>query len=190
MSIVQVLKVLVPDIARKHVCEMSSRGPLFEFLKSHCRYLTVSEYFDGVLPGAFKDGVQCQDVHQLTYPDECFNICTSTEVFEHVADDLKGFAEIHRVLRPGSLFIFTVPLSNSVTTVQRAELVDGEIRHLLPPEYHSDLIRGEEKVLVYRDFGLDIAERLRQAGFSSARIMKVDDSEWWGLGQSVVIAEK
>jgi SAM-dependent methyltransferase len=190
MSIVQVLKVLVPDIALKHVYEMSSRGPLFEFLKSHCRYLTVSEYFDGVLPGAFKDGVQCQDVHQLTYPDECFNICTSTEVFEHVADDLKGFAEIHRVLRPGSLFIFTVPLSNSATTVQRAELVDGEIRHLLPPEYHSDLIRGEEKVLVYRDFGLDITERLRQAGFGSARIMKVDDSEWWGLGQSVVVAEK
>ena len=190
MSIVQVLKMLVPDIAYKHVYEMSSRGPLFEFLKSRCRYLTFSEYFDDVLPGSFKDGVQCQDVHQLTYSDKCFDICTSTEVFEHVADDLKGFAEIHRVLRPGSLFVFTVPLSNLTTTVQRAELIDGKTRHLLPPEYHNDLIRGEEKVLVFRDHGLDIVDRLRQAGFSSARIMKVDDSEWWGLGRPVMVAGK
>ena len=190
MSIGQVLKKLVPDIADKYVYEMSSRGPYFEFLKSRCRYLTVSEYFDDVLPGSFKGGVQCQDVHRLTYPDQCFDICTSTEVFEHVADDLKGFAEMRRILRPGGLFVFTVPLSDVATTVQRAELIDGKPRHLLQPEYHGDVIRGERKVLVFRDYGSDIVDRLRHAGFSSARLMKVDDSEWWGLGRPVVIAER
>jgi hypothetical protein len=97
---------------------------------------------------------------------------------------------MRRVLRPGGLFVFTVPLSDVATTVQRAELIDGKLRHLLQPEYHGDVIRGERKVLVFRDYGSDIVDRLRHAGFSSARLMKVDDSEWWGLGRPVVIAER
>lgn len=116
-------------------------------------------------------------------------MCTSTEVFEHVPDDEKGFREIWRVLKPGGRFVFTVPLSDSPVTVKRAEIVDGEVRHLLPLEYHGDAIRGQGRILVYRDYGRDIVTRLRLCGFANATIVDVDDAQWWGLGQRVIVAQ-
>ena len=103
LSFVSVLKGVLPDLSRRHVYELSSRGPLVGYLRSHAGKLTLSEYFDDVPPGQYKAGVQCQDVQQLTYPDGCFDVCTSTEVFEHVPRDLEGFRELYRVLsRAGS----------------------------------------------------------------------------------------
>ncbi|MEO8040735.1 MAG: class I SAM-dependent methyltransferase, partial [Betaproteobacteria bacterium] len=161
MAFVAVLKVRVPDLASSHVYELSSRGPLFEYLRTRAGQLTVSEYFDDVPLGSMKGGVQCEDVQKLTFDGKTFDVCTSTEVFEHVPDDIAGFAEIKRVLRPGGLFVFTVPLSNTLRTIVRAQRKDGSIEYLCAPEYHHDRIRGEGAVLVFRDYGRDITERLR-----------------------------
>lgn len=190
MSILQVLIRECPDLADLSVYEMSSRGPLFGFLRQRAGKLTFSEFYDDVDPGTFKGGVQCQDVQHLTFDDASFDLCTSTEVFEHVPDDRKGFAEICRVLRPGGRFVFTVPLTTAASTVERALVVNGEVRHLLEPEYHGDVIRGQGKVLCFRNYGMDILERLRECGFSKARFESPDRSAWWGLGTDVVIAER
>jgi len=189
MSIVQVIQGLYPDLSALAVYEMSSRGPLFEYLKGRAGRLTSSEYFDDVAPGESKGGIQCQDVERLTFSGSSFDLCTSTEVFEHVPDDEKGFREIRRVLKPGGKFVFTVPLSDSPVTVKRAEIVDGEVRHLLSPEYHGDAIRGQGRVLVYRDYGRDLVTRLGLCGFANATVVDVDDARWWGLGQRVIIAQ-
>jgi SAM-dependent methyltransferase len=189
MSILQVLPRVCPDLSELSVYEMSSRGPLFEFLGLQAGKLTFSEFYDDVDPGTFKEGVQCQDVQQLTFDDASFDLCTSTEVFEHVPDDRRGFAEIRRVLRPGGRFVFTVPLTTDASTVERAVLVDGELRHLLEPEYHGDVIRGQGKVLCFRNYGLDILDRLRGSGFGAARFERPDRSSWWGFGTDVIVAE-
>jgi SAM-dependent methyltransferase len=190
MSIVQVLKTLYPDFSGLSAYEMSSRGPLFDFLKGNAGQLTYSEFFDDVPPGARKGGVQCQDVQALTYGDAVFDLCTSTEVFEHVPDDHQGFREIHRVLRPGGRFVFTVPLTDAPMTVERAVLSGGTIRHLLEPEYHGDVIRGQGRVLCFRNYGLDIVERLKACGFRDARLVPADGAARWGFGAKVVVAEK
>lgn len=188
MSLGCVLRAEAPELGMAHVHELSSRGPLFEFLRRRAGKLTFSEYFDDVTPGGYKDGVPCQDVQRLTYPDGAFDLCTSTEVFEHVPDDRSGFGEIRRVLKPGGMFIFTVPLGDAQQTVERARLVDGRIEHLLPPEYHGDRIRGHGRVLVFRDYGADIVERLLDAAFNAARIDRRCQGDFWGFGRPVVIA--
>ncbi|MDW7772651.1 MAG: class I SAM-dependent methyltransferase [Desulfobulbaceae bacterium] len=191
MSLVGVLRRFVPELTEKKVYELSSRGPLVNFLKRNCKKLTCSEYLDGVKPGDFKDGVQCQDVQQLTFPDNSFDICTSTEVFEHVPDDLAGFAEIRRVLRPGGLFIFTVPVFPSPETIERARLDRKfEVRHLLPPQYHSDPIRGHKGVLVFRDYGRDIVKRLEKSGFREAQLIHPENRIPYGYGRPVILARK
>lgn len=164
-------------------------GPLFEFLKRRVGTLTCSEYFDDVEPGQWRDGVQCQDFERLTFPDASFDLCTSTKVFEHVPDDVRGFGEIRGVLKPQGRFIFTVPLSDNAATTTRAERIGGELRHLLPPEYHGDSIRGQGRILVYRDYRRDIVDRLRLGGFAGARIVDADDARWWELGRNVIVAE-
>jgi SAM-dependent methyltransferase len=189
-SVMRVLDRIYPDLSATTVYEMSSRGPLYEYLKVRAGRLACSEYFDGVPPGEYRNGVQCQDVMRLTYSDLSIDLCTSTEVFEHVPDDEKGFREVRRVLRPGGRFVFTVPLSASPETVERAEMINGEVRYLLPPEYHGDAIRGQGRVLVYRDYGRDIVARLKRCGFRRAEIVKPDAGSWWGLGRDVIVAER
>jgi SAM-dependent methyltransferase len=190
MSIIKVIRELHPDLSRMAIYEMSSQGPLFEFLRRYARDLTCSEYFDNVAPGKYRGQVQCQDVQHLTYPDAAFDLCTSTDVFEHVADDNKGFREICRVLRPGARFVLTVPLSDSSHTVERAELVDGMILHHKAPEYHGDAIRGYGRVLCFRNYGRDVTQRLIQCGFSAARIVPLQEPRWWGFGRNVIVADK
>jgi SAM-dependent methyltransferase len=188
LSMVSALCAVRPQFRREKVYELSSRGPLFKFLRQEVVDLTVSEYFDDVLPGEFRNGVQCQDVQHLTFPNAQFDLVTSSEVFEHVADDRQGFFEIRRVLRPGGAFVFTVPIEDADVTIERAELRDNRIEHLLPPAYHDDHIRGRGQVLVFRDYGRDVVDRLTEAGFQSARIENGFKKAFLGMGRQVVIA--
>jgi SAM-dependent methyltransferase len=188
LSLVSVLGAVRPRLDGLSVYELSARGPLVEFLRRRAANLTTSEYLDGVPPGTARGGVRCEDVQQLTFRDASFDLCTSTEVFEHVADDARGFREVRRVLRSGGAFVFTVPLRGD-TTVERAQVRDGQIVHLLPPEYHGDRIRGRNRVLAFRTYGLDIVDRLRTAGFERAHIDWRCRNAFLGHGGGVVVAE-
>jgi SAM-dependent methyltransferase len=189
LSAIEVLRGVRPVLSGLRVFELSSRGPLVRFLRGQGAQLTLSEYFDDVAPGSMRDGVQCQDVMALTYADRSFDLCTSTEVFEHVPDDARGFAEIHRVLAPGGHFVFTVPMSGLPETVTRAIPGPQGPVHLLEPEYHGDRLRGPHGVLCYRTYGADIVERLRAAGFASAAIA-VPRNGWFGFARNVVVAQR
>ena len=172
-----------------HVYELSSRGALCRHLHRTFSHVTVSELFDDVEAGRFRDGVQCQDVQRLTYGDATFDLVTSTEVFEHVPDDRRAFSEVHRVLRPGGALVFTVPLMDAPTTLERARLDWGTVVHLTEPEYHGDRLRGRGRVLAFRTYGLDILERLRAAGFE-ARLERIDDDAHGITDAKVVVGEK
>jgi SAM-dependent methyltransferase len=165
-------RLAVPREAQ--VYELSSRGALCRHLRRRFARVTVSELFDDVPTGAFRGGVQCQDVQRLTHADAAFDLVTSTEVFEHVPDDGRAFAEVHRVLRPGGHLVFTVPLMATAPTLERARIEQGAVVHLVEPEYHGDRLRGRGAVLAFRTYGPDIVGRLRDAGFD-ARLEHVDE---------------
>lgn len=190
IALAQVLQQHYRDFSQLDVYEMSSRGPVYDFLRRRSPRLVCSEYFDDVAPGSFRDQVQCQDVQNLSYERDAFDLCTSTEVFEHVPDDRQGFSEVCRVLRSGGRFVFTVPLTESAHTVERAVMEHGVVRHMLEPEFHGDAIRGQGRVLAFRNYGLDIVDRLKACGFREAHLVTLDAKAWWGLIQKVVIAEK
>jgi SAM-dependent methyltransferase len=178
------------DVRRDaHVYELSSRGALCRHLRRTFASVTVSELFDGVEAGQFRDGVQCQDVQRLTYGTASFDVVTSTEVFEHVPDDRRAFAEVHRVLRPGGFLVFTVPLMDAPATLERARLEDGGVVHLVEPEYHGDRLRGRGRVLAFRTYGMDILDRLRAAGFE-ARLERIDDDAHAIADGRVVVGRK
>ena len=171
------------------VYEMSSRGALCRHLRRTFAQVTMSELFDDVAAGGFRDGVQCQDAQRLTYGDAAFDLVTSTEVFEHVPDDRRAFGEIYRVLRPGGSLVFTVPLMDAPATLERARRENGAIVHLFEPEYHGDRLRGRRKVLAFRTYGLDILGRLRAVGFEAA-LERIDDAAHAIVDGKVVVAHK
>ena len=181
------------QLTNLHVLELSSRGALVRYLQRSAAKTTLCEYFDDVPRGATKNGILCQDVQRLMFAAASFDVCTSTEVFEHVPDDAAGFRESYRVLKSGGLLVFTVPLTAAAQTSERAMLAADGVVHLLPPEFHGDRLRGANKVLCYRNYGQDILTRVAAAGFCDVRFYdsaKGNEAAWFGYGRWVIVAQK
>jgi len=123
--------------------------------------LEVSEFFgDEFRPGERVDGVRHENLEQTSFEDAAFDLIITSEVMEHVPDALKAEREIVRLLRPGGLYAFTVPLDpygpdDIILSVKRP---DGIIVHFGEPVYHGDP-RRQEGVLAYRIFAARALER-------------------------------
>lgn len=188
LSIGLVVAREVPDLSRMDVYELSAAGPFVEHLRRNARTAEFSEYHPEVVPGTLWRGVRCEDVQALTWPDASFDLVTHSEVFEHVSDDARGFSELRRVLRPGGRMVFSVPLFDAPHTLERARRGEAGIEYLLPPEYHVDPFKGNEQVLVFRDYGRDIMQRLEDSGFGDVKIMVPAFPVPWARLRPVVCA--
>jgi SAM-dependent methyltransferase len=135
--------------------------------------IVCSEFFDDVKPGEAKDGVLCQDLQNLAFPDGRFDLVLSEDVFEHLTDYRRGFSEVHRVLKPGGYHIFTIPFFFDRRTRSLFELVEGKTVLRKPVEYHGDPIRGQ--IPCYTHFGYDLVEYLEAAGFEAS--LRISDFE-------------
>ncbi len=175
-------ELTLPENAKVH--EFSTHGAIFKYLKKQFKNLSGSEYFDGVESGTITNGVMCQNVEKVSFADEQFDLVTHTEVFEHVVNDANGFAEMFRILKPGGKMVFTVPLEGVAKTVERAKIINGKIEHMLEPEFHGDHLTNG--ILAFRNYGLDISDRLKLAGFKQVEIITVEDASK-GIYQKRVI---
>jgi SAM-dependent methyltransferase len=113
-----------------------------------------------------------QDLTQLSLPDASFDVVASVEVLEHIPYLSRALSEMARVLAPGGLMFSTFPfLWNSRRTEWRAELVNGQIRHLVEKaEYHGDPM-NPDGVLVFQLPGWDIVKMAKDAGFKTAKLV-------------------
>jgi SAM-dependent methyltransferase len=115
--------------------------------------------------------VHFEDVTRLTLRDASRDLVVSFDVLEHVPDYRQALREFARVLVPGGALVLTAPFVFELEhTLVRARLrEDGEVEHLLEPEYHGDPIG--EGVLCFYHFGWDLLDDTRAAGFSTAEIV-------------------
>jgi SAM-dependent methyltransferase len=190
MAIGRALRRHADRLSACDVCELSARGPLVRYLQRSSRSVQLSEYAPERQPGSGRAAVRSEDVQRLTYADCSFDLVTHTEVLEHVPDDRSAMAQLRRVLRPGGLMLFTVPLSEHAATLERAGLRAGRIEHLLPPVYHGDPLRGGAPILAFRDYGGDIVARLLGAGFAAAWIERDGHAAPFGFDRPVVCARR
>lgn len=155
--------------------ELSTFGKTLDFLKANFGTVHTSEYFPDKNIGEVHNGIMNQDVTRLTYEASKFDLVTSSQVFEHVLDDLRGFSECCRVLKSGGAFIFSIPLYNTAATHQISRMKDGKIEWLItPPEYHDSRLGGPESAPVFwRHSKQDIVERVLSAGFSKVELVDV-----------------
>ncbi|MCW8084763.1 class I SAM-dependent methyltransferase [Sabulicella glaciei] len=112
------------------------------------------------------------DITQSSLPDASFDLIVSNEVLEHVPDLDAAFRDMARVLAPGGRLIATFPLGDEMTD-QRAVLENGEVRHLVPPEYHGNPLNPEGGSLVFQIPGWDVLDLARRAGFRDPRFIFV-----------------
>jgi polysaccharide pyruvyl transferase CsaB len=150
----------------------ASAYPIPELL-ARCPWieLHLSTHRPGEEPGrSLGQGTTNQNLERLTFPDESFDIVVTSDVMEHVRLEDDAHREIRRVLKPGGVYLFTVPHFRNCATIPRVEIVDpadpSRDRNLMEPEYHGDANSPEGRALAYRAFGIDLDEKLRGLGFS------------------------
>lgn len=112
----------------------------------------------------------------MTFPDNSFDLFVTSDVFEHVFEPGKAFAEINRVLKPGGLHIFTMPWIPSMKrSVRRAKLnADGTIDHLKEAQYHGNPIDAKGSLVTF-DWGLDFADFIyNESGMTTTIYLEID----------------
>ncbi len=138
------------------IIEAQSSG-LIHFFMKHLPQYEAFEYFDGIPVGQKHNGVICNNLESLSYESNTIDVIITQDVIEHVADPLKAFGEIQRVLKKGGSHIFTIPLHEGRTTQSRV----GKMK-----VFHGDPIR-QEGALVYTDWGDDIISIIESIGMNT-----------------------
>jgi SAM-dependent methyltransferase len=133
-----------------------------------------SEYLPGADERGRFPGVMHQDVMNLSFPDQSFDLYVSCEVMEHVPDVERTLSEARRVLKRGGELIATFPFAyGSEGSLVKAALQDGQIVHFTEPEYHGNPVSNTGGSLVFTIPGWDILDSTRAAGFDTAEILAI-----------------
>jgi SAM-dependent methyltransferase len=133
--------------------------------------LEVSCYKSGQAPGARIDArSSIQNLEALTFPDASFDIVITSDVMEHVRLHDRAHREIARVVKPGGIYLFTVPhFRHRRETFSRVQIVDPDDPltdvFLYDKEYHGDQNAEDGLALSYRLYGMDLDEDLDALGF-------------------------
>ena len=134
-----------------------------------------------------RKGIRHEDVENLSFSDDALDLIVSNDVFEHVTDPARAFAECVRVLKVGGLMLATIPFhSNNDLSITRAKLVNGRLEHILPPSYHGNPVSADGS-LVFTDFGWNVLKEMQAAGFSDVSIEVYSSVEHGHLGGGQLI---
>ena len=152
-----------PELASIRVAELNRIDGLHEAIAGHPG-LAYSDFHPDVKIGSYVDGVRSEDLCSLTYADNSFDLILTSETLEHVPHLFDALAEIHRVLKGGGRHVFTVPVLPGVpaTFARSVRDPDGTVRHVATPICHPG---GDQGYPVFYEFGADLPEILRGAGF-------------------------
>lgn len=111
----------------------------------------------------------------LPFPSSHFNGVVSSDVLEHLEDVSLALREIHRVLKPGGVFVFDTIHRTAyswVTTI----LVAQKLLRYVPPDAH--------------DWSLYITPEELRRGLEEAGFEVAPEEEWTGMGPKLYAPHK
>jgi SAM-dependent methyltransferase len=120
------------------------------------------------IPDVTYGGALRGDATRLPFADGTFDVVVTSEVLEHIQDDVTAISELHRVLKPGGTLGVTVPT-----------WWPEKINWMLSDEYHAPKSPGGH-VRIYS--ATELKAKLRSAGldvFASHHAHALHSPYWW-----------
>lgn len=160
-----------------HESSPGGRGASIK-LHQECKNYSASQYYPNHTPGQVhpQSGYRCENIEEMTFDDNSFDLFITQDVMEHIFDPKKAFKEIARILKPGGAHIFTAPLINKVKKSERwaSRSEGGEIVHHHPAEYHGNPV-DSKGALVTMHWGFDIANYITLTTNMPTVIIMIDN---------------
>lgn len=140
-----------PRFAGLKILEINRAGSLTQFLDRHPAH-TLKEFPE-------------IDMLNIGAGDNEYDLLIHSDTLEHVPDPIRGLSECRRVLKPGGVLAYTVPIIIDRKTMSRSNL---------EPSYHGNSEVKSEDQLVYTEYGCDAWVQVFQAGFSECRLSQLE----------------
>ena len=184
-ALMKVLKEVRPNWRELHIHESSPAGVLLHKFKNECKNYTTSYFYEEKELGCPLGGDNCtnQNLEDLKFEDDIFDVFITQDVLEHVHHPKKVFSEIKRCLKSDGIHVFTVPLYPFLETRARVKIENTNISYLYPPIYHGNPISDKGSLVTY-DWGHDIAKVIKDTSGMETDIhefMQSEESSLYGL---------
>lgn len=106
-----VLKEKRPEYRKLKIHECSPGRATRRQLTKECEDYTFSFFYDSNSLGkVMENGASNQNLENMTFEDNTFDIFITQDVMEHINNPQKAFAEIARVLKGGGVTYFHNPI--------------------------------------------------------------------------------
>ena len=178
-ALMKVLKEEIPDWKRVKIHESSpSAGSTFNIFKQECEQYTYSQWYENKSQGeVLGENFTNQNLEELTFADETFDVFITQDVLEHVNYPERALREIARTLKKGGVHIFTTPIYLFRKTRARIKMKGNERELILPPIYHGNPISAEGSLVTYEWGGNDFLEIIDDITGMKSRIVCFPNSE-------------
>jgi SAM-dependent methyltransferase len=145
-------------------------------LKRTCDFYSTSQYYPNEIQGIEINGFRNENLENLTFPEQSFDIIVSQDVMEHIYNPDKAFREIARTLRPGGAHIFSVPLVNKhkPSEIWASLGKNGEPIFTHKPEYHGNPIDPKGSPVTMH-WGYDIVDYIKKTSHLETTIEYIDN---------------
>jgi SAM-dependent methyltransferase len=161
-NIYELVRVVIAEIdVPEPVVEIGSYLVPNEMYPADLRPLLAGKSFLGCDAREGRGVDRVEDVHRLSFADESVGTVLMLETFEHVRDPLRAAAEVHRVVRPGGLVVF----SSCMDTPVHEHPADY---WRFPPQGFDLLLEGFDPRRVYVQGRPDYPHSLVGIGFKGA----------------------
>ena len=169
-------------------------SPVYENLATRYPFLIGSEYFPtkplGKMVNTHSMSVRNEDVTRLSFSDSSLDSVLCFDVLEYVPDYRSALKEFYRVLNSGGQLLISVPFSFATETrIRPRHDASGQVEHLSEPCYPGDPL-SDQGGQSYYDFGMELLEEMREAGFQECFLVCYYSKEWAYLNENVVFVAR
>lgn len=177
-ALIKVLEQEMPNWKDMKIHESSPNGNILRMFREQCAQYTYSYWYeDEALGRELQSGSTNQNLENLTFEDETFDIFITQDVLEHVNRPEKVLMEISRTLKKGGKHIFTTPLYPFKKTIPRIKMHGDKRELILPPIYHGNPISRDGSLVTYEWGGYDFLEMVDEITGMESKIVEFPNSK-------------